>query len=140
MKVFSYAMLKFFCMGLCFIVLPNIGWTDDHLQVMEQEKQIVLTGEISKALGEYDSYRVLLNISSVDMTVKNTKVLSSLMQQRRTFTVHWINSVLSPERRPATTWKRRNRHRRKVLQLLFLLNGRMAIKPERCARKTCYSM
>ena len=56
MKVFSYAMLKFFCMGLCFIVLPNIGWTDGHLQVMEQEKQIVLTGEISKALGEYDSH------------------------------------------------------------------------------------
>lgn len=56
MKAFAYAMLKIFCMGWCFIALPSIAWTDGHLQVMKQEKQIVLTGEISKALGEYDSH------------------------------------------------------------------------------------
>lgn len=56
MKTFSYAMLTIFCMRLSFIALPNIGWANGHLQVMEKEKQIVLTGEISKALGEYDSH------------------------------------------------------------------------------------
>lgn len=56
MKVFAYAMFRVLCMGLCCIVLPGTAWTDGHLQVMKQEKQIVLTGEISKALGEYDSH------------------------------------------------------------------------------------
>lgn len=44
------------CLTVCFVMLSNIGWGDGHLKVMEKEKQIVLTGEISKALGEYDSH------------------------------------------------------------------------------------
>ena len=42
------------CIGLCLIVMRNVGWTDGHLQIKATEKQLVLTGEISKALGEYD--------------------------------------------------------------------------------------
>ena len=33
-----------------------IAWADGHLQIMEKEKKIVLKGQISKALGEYDSH------------------------------------------------------------------------------------
>ena len=42
--------------GLCLIAMQNIGWTDGHLQIKATEKQLVLTGEISKALGEYDAH------------------------------------------------------------------------------------
>lgn len=41
---------------VCLVALSSIGWGDGHLKVMEKEKQLVLTGEISKALGEYDSH------------------------------------------------------------------------------------
>ena len=44
------------CLTVCLIALSNIGWGDGHLQVMEAEKRLVLTGEISKALGEYESH------------------------------------------------------------------------------------
>ena len=44
------------CLTVCLIALSNIGWGDGHLRVMEKEKQLVLTGEISKALGEYESH------------------------------------------------------------------------------------
>ena len=44
------------CLTVCLIALSNIGWGDGHLQVMEAEKLLVLTGEISKALGEYESH------------------------------------------------------------------------------------
>ena len=44
------------CLTVCLIALSNIGWGDGHLKVMEKEKQLVLTGEISKALGEYESH------------------------------------------------------------------------------------
>lgn len=44
------------CLTVCLVALPSIGWGDGHLKVMEKEKQLVLTGEISKALGEYDSH------------------------------------------------------------------------------------
>ncbi len=44
------------CLTVCFTSLPSISWGDGHLQVMEAEKQLVLKGEISKALGEYDSH------------------------------------------------------------------------------------
>ncbi len=44
------------CLTVCLVALPSLGWGDGHLQVMATEKQLVLTGEISKALGEYDSH------------------------------------------------------------------------------------
>ena len=44
------------CLTVCFISLSSVGWGDGHLQVMEKENRLVLTGEISKALGEYDSH------------------------------------------------------------------------------------
>ena len=44
------------CLTICLVALSSIGWGDGHLKVMEKEKQLVLTGEISKALGEYDSH------------------------------------------------------------------------------------
>ena len=44
------------CLTLCFVALSSVGWGDGHLQVMEKEKRLLLTGEISKALGEYDSH------------------------------------------------------------------------------------
>ena len=47
---------KIVCIGLCLIAMQNVGWTDGHLQIKETEKQLVLTGEISKALGEYDAH------------------------------------------------------------------------------------
>ena len=42
--------------GICLIVLSNIGWADGHLQIKEKEKQLVLKGKISEALGEYDAH------------------------------------------------------------------------------------
>ena len=44
------------CILLCLIATQNLAWTDGHLQIQETEKQFVLTGEISKALGEYDAH------------------------------------------------------------------------------------
>ena len=44
------------CLTVCLIALSNIGWGDGHLQVDEIGKKLVLKGEISKALGEYDSH------------------------------------------------------------------------------------
>ena len=44
------------CLFVCLVALSSIGWGDGHLKVMEKEKQLVLTGEISKALGEYDEH------------------------------------------------------------------------------------
>ena len=44
------------CILLCLIATQNLAWTDGHLQIQETEKQLVLTGEISKALGEYDAH------------------------------------------------------------------------------------
>lgn len=43
--------LIFCCFGF-----SNITWSEGHIQVKEKEKQIVLKGHISKALGEYDSH------------------------------------------------------------------------------------
>ena len=43
-------------MGMCLVLLSNIGWADGHLQVNEKEKKLVLKGKISEALGEYDSH------------------------------------------------------------------------------------
>ncbi len=44
------------CMGVCLVGLSNVAWADGHLQIMEKEKQLVLKGKISEALGEYDSH------------------------------------------------------------------------------------
>lgn len=44
------------CIGVCLIVLGNIGWADGHLQIKEEEQKLVLKGKISEALGEYDSH------------------------------------------------------------------------------------
>ena len=56
MKFLSYLTAIIVCLGLCIITVSNIAWTDDNLQIMEKEKKIVLKGQISKALGEYDSH------------------------------------------------------------------------------------
>lgn len=44
------------CIGMCLIALSSIVWADGPLQILEKEKQIVLKGKISEALGEYDSH------------------------------------------------------------------------------------
>lgn len=44
------------CLIFCCIGFSNIAWSDDHIQIKEKEKQIILNGHISKALGEYDSH------------------------------------------------------------------------------------
>ena len=44
------------CLTVCLVALSSIGWGDGHLKMMEKEKQLILTGEISKALGEYDEH------------------------------------------------------------------------------------
>lgn len=54
MKFFCYATAIIVCLCLCLITISNIAWTDGHLQILEKEKKIVLKGQISKALGEYD--------------------------------------------------------------------------------------
>lgn len=56
MKFIFYTTATIVCFGLCLITLPHTGWTDGHLQIMEKEKKLVLTGKISTALGEYDSH------------------------------------------------------------------------------------
>lgn len=56
MKFLSYLTAIIVCLGLCIITVSNIAWTDDNLQIMEKEKKIILKGQISKALGEYDSH------------------------------------------------------------------------------------
>lgn len=56
MKFLSYTIAIIVCLSLCVLTISNIAWTDGHLQIMEKEKKIVLKGQISKALGEYDSH------------------------------------------------------------------------------------
>ncbi len=56
MKFLCYTTAVIVCLGLCVLTIFNIAWTDGHLQIMEKEKKIVLKGQISKALGEYDSH------------------------------------------------------------------------------------
>ena len=55
-KTYTWKVAIKIYIGICFIVLGNIGWADGHLQIMEKEKQIVLKGKISEALGEYDAH------------------------------------------------------------------------------------
>jgi acylphosphatase len=56
MKTYTWKVAIKIYIGICFIALGNIGWADGHLQIMEKEKQIVLKGKISEALGEYDAH------------------------------------------------------------------------------------
>lgn len=56
MKFLCYTTAVIVCLSLCVLTISNIAWTDGHLMIMEKEKQIVLKGQISKALGEYDSH------------------------------------------------------------------------------------
>ena len=44
------------CLIFCIVGFSEIAWSDGHIQIKEKEKQIVLKGHISKALGEYDSH------------------------------------------------------------------------------------
>ena len=55
-KTYTWKVAIKIYIGICFIALGNIGWADGHLQIMEKEKQIVLKGKISEALGEYDAH------------------------------------------------------------------------------------
>lgn len=56
-KTYNWQMGLKICIGVWFIALcTHIGWADRHLQIMEKEKQLVLKGKISEALGEYDSH------------------------------------------------------------------------------------
>ena len=56
MKFLCFLTVITVCLGLCVLTISDIAWTDGHLQIMEKEKKIVLKGQISKALGEYDSH------------------------------------------------------------------------------------
>ena len=56
MKLLCYTTAVIVCLGLCILTISDIAWTDGHLQIMEKEEKIVLKGQISKALGEYDSH------------------------------------------------------------------------------------
>ncbi len=56
MKFLCYTTAIIICLGLSIFSISNIAWTDGHLQIMEKEKKIVLKGQISEALGEYDSH------------------------------------------------------------------------------------
>ncbi len=54
MKYLFYlcSLILILCIGIMF--LSNFAWTDGHIQIVEKEQKIILKGEISKALGQYD--------------------------------------------------------------------------------------
>ncbi len=54
MKYLFYlcSLLLILCIGIMF--LSNFAWTDGHIQIVEEKQKIILKGEISKALGQYD--------------------------------------------------------------------------------------
>ena len=54
MKYLFYPCAILFTLCVCLTGLSNYGWTDGHLQIIEKEQKIILKGEISKALGQYD--------------------------------------------------------------------------------------
>lgn len=54
MKYLFYPCTILFILCVCLTGLSNYGWTDGHLQIIEKEQKIILKGEISKALGQYD--------------------------------------------------------------------------------------
>lgn len=54
MKYLFYPCAILFTLCVCLTGLSNYGWTDGHLQIIEKEQKIIVKGEISKALGQYD--------------------------------------------------------------------------------------
>ncbi len=54
MKYLFYSCLSIFIFSIDIIFISNSAWTDGHLQIVEEEQKIILKGEISKALGQYD--------------------------------------------------------------------------------------
>lgn len=54
MKYLSYTCVILFTLCLFLTVFSNYAWTDGHLQIFEKEQIIIVKGEISKALGQYD--------------------------------------------------------------------------------------
>ena len=54
MKYLFYPCAMLFTLCVCLTGLSNYGWTDGHLQIIEKEQKIIVKGEISKALGQYD--------------------------------------------------------------------------------------
>lgn len=56
MKFFKYTTATILFLSVCLLVISNIGWTENQVQIMEKEKMIVVKGTISKALGEYDQH------------------------------------------------------------------------------------
>lgn len=54
MKYLFYTFAILFTICLCLTLLSNLAWTDGHLQIIQKEQKIILNGEISKALGQYD--------------------------------------------------------------------------------------
>ena len=54
MKYLYYSFLSILILCVGIIYLSNLAWTDGHIQIVEKEQKIILKGEISKALGQYD--------------------------------------------------------------------------------------
>ena len=54
MKYLFYSCLSILILCVAIIFISNIAWTDGHIKIVEEEQKIILKGEISKALGEYD--------------------------------------------------------------------------------------
>lgn len=56
MKQHKHITAVIICIISCLIGLIKMSWSDGHIQIKEKEQQILLKGEISKALGEYESH------------------------------------------------------------------------------------
>ncbi|MCY4401027.1 MAG: YdjY domain-containing protein [Candidatus Poribacteria bacterium] len=56
MKYLCYSCVYVLCIALCVFGIINFSHADGHLVISEKEKKIVLKGQISKALGEYESH------------------------------------------------------------------------------------
>lgn len=54
MKYSFYLCLSILILFAGIIYLSNLAWTDGHVLIVEEEQKIILKGEISKALGQYD--------------------------------------------------------------------------------------
>ena len=54
MKYLLYTCLSILILSMSMNFLSNLAWTHGHLQIVEKEQKIILKGEISKALGQYD--------------------------------------------------------------------------------------
>lgn len=54
MKYLFYSCMSILILCVVIILFSNIAWTDGHIKIVEKEQKIILKGEISKALGQYD--------------------------------------------------------------------------------------